>query len=72
MHTAQNNFGDANNINGVSLMATVDCAAYAGTENYSGGQLWKLDGSGWNKVTTGGINPAQSNLVVPAALVDQL
>ena len=72
VQTAQNNFGDANNINGVSLMATVGGAAYAGTQNNSGGQLWKLDGSGWNRVPTGGINPAQSNLVVPAALGDQL
>jgi len=72
VQTAQNNFGDANNINGVSLMATVGGAAYAGTQNYSGGQLWKLDGSGWNRVPTGGINPAQSNFVVPAALGDQL
>jgi hypothetical protein len=72
VQTAQNNFGDANNIEGVSLMATVGGAAYAGTQNYSGGQLWKLDGSGWNRVPTAGINPAQSNLVVPAALGDQL
>jgi len=52
-------------------MATVGGAAYAGTENNGGGgQLWKLDDSGWNRVPTTGI--PYNSVVFPAALGDQL
>jgi hypothetical protein len=69
--TGANNFGDPNN-QGVYLMATAEGAAWAGTMNMNGGQLWKFDAAGWTHVPTPGVDLSQANAFFPGALGDEL
>ena len=52
--TGPDNFGDPNN--NIILMTSARGAVWAGTDNPSGGQLWRFDASGWTHVPTPGVN----------------
>jgi Family of unknown function (DUF5719)/IPT/TIG domain len=71
VQSGPNNFGDANN-QGVYLLATAEGAAWAGTMNLTGGQLWKFDAAGWSRVPTPGIDLSRANSFFPGALGDEL
>lgn len=62
--TGQPGFGDLAN-EGVHVLAADDLNVYAGTDNASGGQVWRYGGASWTRMDAGIAGVPENTMLIP-------